>query len=235
MTFDPYYNPAIKAARSILLAGMTVSLRDFDASQFHPDGPFPYDLRLPVDLHKAVAGRQAEFISGRVAACDAMRALNHPPVMLPVGKHREPVWPPDISGSISHTGSLAVSVADMKARTPMLGIDIESLLNEPQAQELLNAVTTVQDRIWLKRTGLNIRQFVTLAFSAKESLFKAVFPYVRRYLEFSDAEIVEWDEASRRVTFTLNTATGREPLHYWADYLWDGELVITLVRQESLS
>lgn len=55
---------------------------------------------------------------------------------------------------------------------------------------------------------------VTLLFSAKESLFKALFPQVHIYLDFSDAQLIGLDGNQ----LTLRLAINRTPFIANEDY-----------------
>ncbi|MBF4190154.1 4'-phosphopantetheinyl transferase superfamily protein, partial [Serratia ureilytica] len=56
---------------------------------------------------------------------------------------------------------------------------------------------------------LPFNELLTLTFSAKESLFKALYPQVRRYFDFLDARMVAVD--AQRQTFELALLTTLTP------------------------
>jgi enterobactin synthetase component D len=60
--------------------------------------------------------------------------------------------------------------------------------------------------------GRSFREFCTLVFSAKEAVFKCLFPLTRKFLEFSDVRITSLDWNRRHFTWTTVTehiGTGR--------------------------
>lgn len=65
-----------------------------------------------------------------------------------------------------------------------LGIDIET--NKPLPEEVAPLVLTELERQFAIAQSYHA---TTLIFSAKESLFKCLFPRVQRYIEFHEAEI----------------------------------------------
>lgn len=72
-----------------------------------------------------------------------------------------------------------------------VGIDIEKILDETEAGEITHEALTPWER---RRFAGEADPFlVTLAFSAKESLFKALHPLLRRPMSFHSAELVAWD------------------------------------------
>ncbi|MCU0902859.1 MAG: 4'-phosphopantetheinyl transferase superfamily protein [Tabrizicola sp.] len=114
----------------------------------------------------AVPHRLAEFAAGRQAARAALAALGQSPVALPMEPDRAPLWPPGVSGSISHAAGLAVAVARQGAP---LGLDIEE--DAPLPADLWSVIIAEDERAALPPgdTGQLIRRI----FAAKEALFKA--------------------------------------------------------------
>ncbi|EME3970906.1 4'-phosphopantetheinyl transferase superfamily protein [Vibrio fluvialis] len=223
------------------LGGYTLHLRQFEVARYFPQqslahGGMPYGLMLPEDLQRAVAKRQAEFIAGRVAACDALQAAGVPPQMLVVGKHRAPRWPQGVVGSISHNENLALAVAqrvDSDVDALLLGVDVESRIDERSLPAIQSTIAAAQEAAILAGVSLNVAQCVTTLFSAKESLFKALYPRVGQYLEFHDSRLLTWDEANGRLTLQLVQRAAELAGCAWVfevHYLWDEQRVITLAQ-----
>ncbi|MEX3072626.1 4'-phosphopantetheinyl transferase [Vibrio alginolyticus] len=155
-----------------------------------PDMYSKYGLPLEEKyIQKAVNKRQQEFRAGRHAARVAFKKLIPNNVFadcLPilVGASREPVFPATISGSISHTDSICLAACALKVDVASIGIDVEN--NHPLDKHLFSVVYTRNEQAWLTETETipNI-----LIFSIKESLFKCLFPFVKVYFDFLDAEI----------------------------------------------
>jgi 4'-phosphopantetheinyl transferase EntD len=151
---------------------------------------FPEEQRA---VAHAVSSRRADFAAGRSAARKAIAQLGLPPVAIAVGPRREPVWPPGVVGSISHASGWAIAAvarADAPGAPRGLGIDVE--VHAPLAPELEPLVLTAGDQLGHATT--------LLAFSAKESVYKALFPTLGWLLEFSDVAIeVVGPEAFRAV------------------------------------
>ncbi len=171
---------------SFTFAGHTLWRVDFASDTF-----IPADLLwLPhhAMLANAVARRQAEHLASRIAAVAALRAAGAPFSPPGIGAHREPRWPAGFTGSITHTGHRAWAVA---ITTPGgIGIDVENLMDAQTARELAPGIIDNEERALLARTPLPFASALTLAFSAKESLFKALFPQVGDWFGFDCAKVV---------------------------------------------
>jgi 4'-phosphopantetheinyl transferase EntD len=138
---------------------------------------------------RAVDKRVLEFTAGRSCARAALIRLGGPPVALSVGAHREPLWPQGFVGSITHCeGHCAAAVARQdRASITSLGLDAEPA--QPLPEEIVHRVLTAGEQDWLLRRGRDSLPWDRLVFSAKESVFKCLFPVERRYIDFHEVEI----------------------------------------------
>jgi 4'-phosphopantetheinyl transferase EntD len=130
--------------------------------------------------------RLREFAHGRACARRALTQLGIPACPIPVGDARAPVWPEQIVGSISHCGKFAAAVAAYRINIQGLGVDLETAecLDEP----LLTIVCRPEELLWLGKSDSGFA-FDKLFYSAKESLYKCVWPTVRRFIDFQDIGI----------------------------------------------
>lgn len=148
-----------------------------DHSALTPAAPPPH-------LRHAVRRRQLDFAAGRQAARDALCALNGQSA--PVGRSASgaPLWPPGVTGAISHAGGRAVALVGHAALWVGLGVDLDTITAQPQ--DIARVTLTPAERAWLTPTDA---RRVTLAFCAKEALFKALYPTVQRLFGFDAAEL----------------------------------------------
>lgn len=153
-------------------------------------------IEAPATIARSVAKRQAEFLAGRIcarAALQQLEGLNFSPA---IGDDRAPVWPAHISGSITHSTGRAAAIVAKKSHWRGLGMDLENLLNPERAERLAGEILTPPE---LRRMAAGpsdqLALLVTLTFSVKESLFKALYPIVRQRFYFEHAEVLEWSEA----------------------------------------
>ena len=195
------------------LAGYTIQQIDFDPATFQPEDLFwlPYHASLTGWGRK----RQAEHLAGRIAAAYALREVGEK--RLPaIGDQRQPLWPTPWFGSISHCGQRALAVI---ADRPV-GVDIERRFTPQLAAELESSIISPAEKTALLHSGLPFPLALTLAFSAKESGFKATPTESQRALGFDDFQIVEVTAS----TVALRFAGQCYPLHWIASE----EQVITL-------
>jgi enterobactin synthetase component D len=150
----------------------------------------------PPSIQRSVAKRQAEFLAGRLCARAALQQLDQLDCIPAIGDDRAPVWPGHISGSITHSTGHAAAIVGHKAQWRGLGMDLENVMPLERAERLAGEILTADE---LKRMADVPREqralLVTLTFSAKESLFKALYPIVHKRFYFEHAEVVEWNES----------------------------------------
>lgn len=108
------------------------------------------------------------------------------------GAAGEPLWPAGVCGSISHTmnatGSVAVICAGAKGRYQSIGLDLQNAVRKPAGNLRERIVVGAEN----PRTDFEILRL----FSAKEAVYKAYYPLVRKFFGFSEAELL-WDEGSQ--------------------------------------
>ncbi|MDC0611224.1 4'-phosphopantetheinyl transferase superfamily protein [Vibrio sp.] len=186
------------------LGRMTLYTRSFDVEAFVPDQQTLGILRLN-RLESAVKKRQAEFIAGRYVAKDALSDLGFSnDTAIPIGRNRAPLWPAGVVGSISHNHNTAVCVVGKSDSYGSLGIDVETILEPSVTAEVLPLIATQSETAIFCPSQWNEQSMATLLFSAKESLFKALYPLVQHYLEFKDAILTEIDDVQGTAQFTFS-------------------------------
>jgi 4'-phosphopantetheinyl transferase EntD len=150
-----------------------------------PESLYPEEAKC---VENAVPSRRREFAQGRLCARRALSALGIRDFPLLAGKDRAPIWPEGIVGSITHCrGYCAVAVA-RGGKFSGLGIDVE--LAEPLGEELIPMVCLGTELDRLAESAESSRgTLAKLIFSAKESVFKCIYPSTGVFLEFHDCEI----------------------------------------------
>jgi enterobactin synthetase component D len=171
------------------------------SSAFDPqrlaDGDFQRCLiEPPANIQRSVAKRQTEFLAGRLCAREALRQLDSRTYVPTIGDDRAPVWPGDVCGSITHSSGWAAAIVANKRHWRGLGMDVEKLMSHDRAERLAGEILTPEE---LQRMALGPTELtalcVTLTFSLKESLFKALYPIVLTRFYFEHAEVLEWSES----------------------------------------
>lgn len=189
-------------------------------------------LVFPEHLATAVTKRRAEYLAGRYLARLALAQLGHADFIVLKGEHRAPIWPQGIAGTISHNVDTALCAVQCDNGTGGVGIDVETQMPLKRAQELWSGIVNEAEYRWLCQQPHAFELLLTLVFSAKESLFKALYPQVRCYFDFQDARIVALDwqtstfELELQKTLTPRCHAGRRfSGHYWQK----GDAVTTII------
>lgn len=202
------------------LAGYTIQQIDFDPATFQPEALFwlPYHASLTGWGRK----RQAEHLAGRIAAAYALREVGEK--RLPaIGDRRQPLWPTPWFGSISHCGQRALAVI---ADRPV-GVDIERRFTPQLAAELESSIISPAEKTALLRSGLPYPLALTLAFSAKESGFKAWSSHASGLPGFHSARIVALTTQQIHLRFTASFSLQLADFPLQINHLIKDDLVIT--------
>ena len=207
--------------RTVLpLAGYTIQQIDFDPATFQPEDLFwlPYHASLTGWGRK----RQAEHLAGRIAAAYALREVGEK--RLPaIGDRRQPLWPTPWFGSISHCGQRALAVI---ADRPV-GVDIERRFTPQLAAELESSIISPAEKTALLRSGLPFPLALTLAFSAKESGFKAWSSHASGLPGFHSARIVALTTQQIHLRFTASFSVQLAHFTLQINHLIKDDFVIT--------
>ena len=175
----------------------------------------------------AVPDRRRTFRLGRLAAHEALAAIGRDDGPVLAGKHREPIWPEGVVGSISHTVDMGVALVAPAANTDGVGVDIEQRRFAP---ELQRQVPRAEELAWLDAVDPDDREDELLAlFSAKESIFKAFYPSVGSFFGFTAASLTP--QSSGYLASLVEPIDSRYPpgRTFEIGCEWSGERVLTFV------
>ncbi len=205
------------------LAGTTVHTVTFDPATFTEDDL----LWLPHHTQLANAGRKrkTEHLAGRIAAVSALssRGVSTVPG---VGENGEPLWPTGLNGSISHSGHIAMAIV---SENSLVGIDYEAILDEKEAFDIKEGIVNSVESSLLLNRGLPFPLALTLAFSAKESLFKALFPRVKAYMGFETTRVSAITDHSLQLTLCQPLAGFQENHAFTLFWRRFNHAVVTLI------
>lgn len=176
---------------------------NFDINSYYPELFQELSINFPQSLSKAVKKRQAEYLAGRYIAHYTLKQLGIDVFDIPSGKGRSPCWPNKISGSITHTNKKALSAAGHSNHCELLGLDLEVWIKPHTVSEIKQLIINDKEQLVLSTLGWTNEQSLTLAFSAKESLFKALYPKVQKYFNFNDARITSISLENHTFTIEL--------------------------------
>jgi 4'-phosphopantetheinyl transferase EntD len=163
----------------------------------------PAEQRRAAELS---AGRRREFIAGRSALHLALASTA--PILS--DDRGAPILPAGWVGSISHKGARAAALI-APAGDGHVGLDLE--VAGPPRQDIAPRILTPRELAVLPDRG----RAVTLRFSIKEAIYKAIDPYLRRYVGFLEVELELAGDAVAVTTalpFAIE-ATWREHAGHW--------------------
>lgn len=178
----------------LILPGMELYRCRYQADQYTPDLFAHFQLSQPAGLQNWVVKRQAEFLAGRYCAARALARAGQAGHQVAVGPNRAPLWPPGWRGAITHTQQDAIAV--VASSVDGVGIDLEAIMDVRQAAQFASMIINASELALGKAAGLDLPTLVSLCFSLKESIFKALYPQVGRYFGFEAAELVSLDPAA---------------------------------------
>ncbi|MBL4658901.1 MAG: 4'-phosphopantetheinyl transferase superfamily protein [Alcanivoracaceae bacterium] len=180
---------------------------EFNLDNYHPEQFDRLKIFLPEEIRRSVAKRQAEFLVGRFVATKALLRsgfVDSSTPIIAIGKNREPIWPNGYVGSITHNKNTAICAIDNIETTSLLGIDVETILDDETASEIASQIHDEVEKFVLVDNGFTSNQATTLIFSAKEAIFKALYPIVQEFFGFESFRVKYIDIHRQIITFTMS-------------------------------
>lgn len=175
---------------------------EFEAAGFETGAFTRAGIELPADVARSVPKRQAEYFFGRLAASMALSSAGVAQPRIARGTLRQPVFPSGYVGSITHTSRLAAAAVLPAADCDGIGLDIEELLSDASLPDVERIALCPEEVDVLRAcNAMPYDALVTLAFSAKESFYKAVAACVGRIFEFDALRLKRVDPARRTMLF----------------------------------
>ena len=130
--------------------------------------------------------RKKEYLKSRELAHSLFSEIGISDFILLNDDKRAPIWPSGIVGSISHSSGFAIVAISKDHKS--IGIDLEKIMSDERSEKLKDQFLTEEE---IKINQLDFNLFSTIVFSAKESLFKLIYPLCREYFGFHSAKIRE--------------------------------------------
>lgn len=180
-----------------------VYICEYNADMFSSDIYEKLTFQEPHHISQAVTKRRAEFLAGRITAMVALESLNARDLSVAIGMQRNPIWPEGYVGSISHTSKRAIAVVSPSHAATLVGIDYEEIIPINVATKLAPQILTSDELQLYYQLSMGFAQFFTIVFSAKESLFKAIYPKVEMYINFSEAKVTKICTVKKTFTIEL--------------------------------
>ena len=169
------------------------------------------------------AKKKSDLALGRAAVRRALQDLGEVPFPVTRGEYGEPIWPVGFIGSITHCRPWTVALLIRAGKRLAIGIDLESVERVAMV-DISSIICTPAEREWVR--GGNLHEYLTMIFSAKEAVYKALHPYCRRYIDFKEVEL-SWLPQSQ--SFRVGFVGGQE-----AEFAGFGECVVLSRRVNEL-
>ena len=179
---------ALRDADSSLRLGENASL-----SVVSDGDPIPYPLHPEEKLllsPRVCQKKKISFTLGRAAARLAMEQIgigNPGPVLRGLGG--EPLWGDGIVGSITHSYPWSAAVVAKNSIQFSVGIDLETVVGV-QEIDISPMVCREAELAWIRQGDFQER--LTIVFSAKEAVYKALYPHCRRFIDFLEVELTPY-------------------------------------------
>ncbi|WP_417552112.1 4'-phosphopantetheinyl transferase family protein [Marinomonas fungiae] len=151
---------------------------------------------LPTDFYTWRSARQTSFLAGRAAVMQWQDKFAKTSFIVPKGQDGSPQWPAGWLGSISHCSDEAIAVlycqceqshpVDLKG----LGVDLENLAQANQLVMSADLLGTASEHLLFQNLGFEQNEALLAIFSIKESIYKAIYPALQRFVDFLEVEIV---------------------------------------------
>jgi 4'-phosphopantetheinyl transferase EntD len=164
-----------------------------------PSALYPDEAR---HVQRAVPKRLEEFAAGRLCARLLLHEFGIEHFAIEVGAERQPLWPEDLVGSITHTTGFCAAVAAPKKYLRSVGIDTE--ISGGVKTELWRGICTASETAWLRSLPQSQQPFAaTLIFSAKEAFYKCQFAVTQERLGLHDVSVETPAWGERRGVFRI--------------------------------
>jgi len=194
----------------------------------HRDGWF--DELTPVEkkqIGDVCEKRYSEFAAGRSQARQLIASLTGVAETLLIGSYRQPLWPKEVIGSISHSDEYCAVAVAPKSVLDGLGLDVEPFedLDTDVAEVVLTDAehaSTAEIDAQLIRSGAEPMggKAHKLIFSIKEAIYKCCYPKVQAFIDFKQCN-VSLDVASQSYQAMIDCQDAKgNPVHMEISGKW---------------
>ncbi|MPY23779.1 4'-phosphopantetheinyl transferase superfamily protein [Shewanella psychropiezotolerans] len=211
----------------------TWSKTSYAASNYDERLFLQYNFKFPSELKGAVPKRCAEFLAGRLVARQALQQLTNEPHQVLSAYDRAPIWPSGIIGSITHTSTQAIAVTAYRRHHQIIGVDLENWIETEVAREISSEIIDSRESELITHSKLEFNQGLTLLFSAKESLYKALYPKVKYFFGFECAQVNTVDIDTGQFFISLTCDLNNDYPKGWGikgRFLQEKDTILTLIN-----
>ncbi len=145
-------------------------------------------------ISKAIDKRRYEISAGRLCARKALKQLGIDNCILTQDENGEPLWPEQITGTISHSKKWAAAAVSTTNDIIAIGFDIETVSRI--SSDILKRIITEKEKELLdKKDKQDAQIYAALIFGAKEAFYKALSKLYSKTLRFKDVSIISNDDS----------------------------------------
>ena len=179
---------------------------EFNNTDFDPAMYAQKAIYYPPSMVRASRKRQAEYFVGRYLADQAMSHFGVNQFKLLADAKRCPQWPKTLVGSITHTDNYAACITAEKSEESALGIDAQDILDKERAERLQSRIIDSAESRLISESSLSAALGLSLCFSAKESIYKGLYPQIQQYFGFNAAKLHTIDSDNNILSFRFDPA-----------------------------
>ncbi len=150
-----------------------------------------------VIVKQAIASRKYEFSAGRFCARKCLSHYGIHNFQILKGRFGEPLWPDEITGSITHHDNIALSATAQKTKLASIGID---LISTDELLEEHDLIMEQDELNIIKKAHPDIHPEL-LIFSIKEAAIKICSPQIQDFVDFKDIHLQKDDDGNLYVTY----------------------------------
>lgn len=162
-------------------------------------------IERPDKFYEFSRKRKRDYLGGRLCAQKAIFDLQgYLCNSISINEDRSPKWPIGLVGSITHSNSFISAVVGNNQDMCGIGIDIEEIIPSSKEQDLRSLILCNSELLNRLFNTIESNLLLTIIFSAKESIFKCLYPITKVPFYFLDVEIVSIDFQKKEFVFRLN-------------------------------
>ena len=213
--------------------GIEIHVTQFDGTRFCDVMFEQTNIYCPDVIAHSINKRKAEYFVGRYLVANRLNELGFEYCTLESNIDRSPRFPCGAIGSISHCTNLACVVVTPSCCPDRenLGLDVQELISSDVCRDIESMIVAEQEVDLAVSVELTKEQAITLLFSAKEAIYKALAKFSTRGLNFTDAKLKQINQKTMEFELSesikLRTNTLKEiSCEYW--YLAQHKAFLTL-------
>lgn len=191
--------------RTLKISGFTgdILLCRFDIEAWSDNFFELADINLPVYIKNSVIKRRAHYLTGRILVKILLNQIGITDFNLINGSGNEPLWPENIIGSLSHTENYAICAIDHLNNYTGIGVDIQKCISIETANKIWPLIMSTVEKELLITNVIEFPVLLTIVFSAKESLYKALYSQVKSFNYFNLLTITKLDFKNKKFVLEL--------------------------------